>query len=142
MAVWASASVGKDQRGNGALAYCAPTKAHAAARARGGLGIELCTAIGKGETCNDAKKAAKKRVSEKCKPCSKRYAIDYNTGDPEKWAVVEIGSGSKRVVSVHARGRATTEEADRLSRAACPNGLVPTAEENALEGLRRRRKRR
>lgn len=133
---YAYAYVGKN--GPGAGAYCTPTKAHAVAGARGLESIAICTAVAKGANCADAKKAAKRAATAKCKPC-RFFDVDYRTGREDKWAVVERTPKGRVFVGLFDRGRAAMEEVDRLARLHCPRGLTPTAEESALSGLRRRR---
>jgi len=136
---YAFAGVGRD--GGGAIAYCARSKDEALAQARLGMlsRTSACVAIAKGETCNDAKKAAKRAATAKCKPC-RFFTTDYNTGNPDLWNVVEVQrGGARRFVSQHPRGKPTMDEVDRLSKRYCPHGFDLTPEEATLSGLRKRR---
>jgi len=135
------AYAGITRGGGSAIAYCARSKDEALAQARRGLisYTSACVAIAKGETCNDAKKAAKRTANAKCKPC-RFFKTDYNTGNPDLWNVVEVQRGGvQRFVSQHPKGKPTMDEIDRLSKQHCPRGTDLTPEEAALSGLRKRR---
>jgi hypothetical protein len=136
---YAYAGVGK--RGPGAIAYCAPSKAAAEGNARYGMlaSTSACVAIASGATCAEAKKAAKKAANAKCKPC-RFFDIDRQLSQGDKWAIVERTRDGNAFVGMFDRGRATVEEIDRLSKLYCPHGFDFTPEENAIQGLRRRRR--
>lgn len=125
---YAAAYVGKDARRP--VAYCAPSAQAARARAAGYEDIARASAVAKGATCQEAKKAAQKLAVAKAAKCP-LYFNRYE-GNGTGGAIVEVRGRTSRVVARRGDGAAVIREIDRLTRKNCPKGTVLTPAERKI----------